>query len=99
MVLSKQFAQLSAKQFSFFAFDIRGVDELGSDEKEQVKQLMKENKITATPSLLFLNPESLGSKYLYHEYQDLEPAIIVQKISAELNRSRELVEEELRGVK
>lgn len=78
--MSKEFASLSADKFSFYSVDIHAVDKLHSSEKEQIQQLMDVNKVTATPTLLFLNPKNLEMKFLYHGFEDLEAALVVSKI-------------------
>ena len=60
MVLSKQFAQLSAEKFTFFAVNLKKVDELAGEEKDQIKKLISDNEVTGTPTLLFLDAETLA---------------------------------------
>lgn len=84
MVLSGQFAALSEKKFSFYDVDINGIDQLVSEEKEEIQKLMEENEIVESPSLLFLNPESMETKHLYCGAQDLEATLIIGQIAAEL---------------
>lgn len=86
MVSSKEFASLSADKFSFYSIDIHSVDDLIAHEKEQVQGLMKENDVVETPTLLFLNPESLETNFLYCGSEDLEASLIVSKIAVELKR-------------
>ena len=84
MVLSGQFAALSERKFSFYDVDINGIDQLAPEEKEEIQKLMEENEIVESPSLLFLNPESMETKHLYCGTQDLEATLIVGQLAAEL---------------
>ena len=84
MVLSKQFAQLSAEKFTFFAVNFRKVEELAGEEKEQVKKIIQDNEVTETPTLLFLAAETLEQRHIHSGHQDLEPVLIVRNISDEL---------------
>jgi len=84
VVLSGQFAALSEKKFSFYGVDINAIDQLLPEEKEEIQKLMKDNKIVESPSLLFLDPESMEQKHLYCGTQDLEATLIVGQIAAEL---------------
>ena len=86
MVLSKQFAKLSAERFTFFGVDLPKVDQLVGKERERMKMLISDNEITTTPTLLFLDAETLKQKHLHKGHQDLEPALVVKKISDALKR-------------
>ena len=85
MVLSKHFAQLSAERFTFFAVNFRKLEELAGEEKKQIKKLIDDNGITKTPTLLFLDAETLKQKYFHSGNQDLEPALVVQRIASALS--------------
>ena len=84
MVLSKQFAQLSAEKFTFFPVNLKKVDELAGEEKDQIKKLIQDNGVTGTPTLLFLDAETLEQRHIHSGHQDLEPVLIVRNISDEL---------------
>jgi len=84
VVLSTHFAELAARKFSFYSIDINSVDQLPLGQREQIKKLMEENEVVETPSLLFLNPDSLTKKHLYCGADDLEASLIVSQIAAEL---------------
>ena len=84
MVLSKQFAQLSAEKFTFFAVNLKKVEELAGEEKDQIKKLISENEITETPTLLFLAAETLEQRHIHSGHQDLEPVLIVKQLANEL---------------
>ena len=84
MVLSKQFAQLSAEKFTFFAVNFRKVEELAGEEKEQVKKIIQDNEVTETPTLLFLDAETFQQRHIHSGHQNLEPVLIVRNISDEL---------------
>ena len=84
MVLSKQFAQLSVEKFTFFVVNFKKVEELAGEEKEQVKKIIQDNEITGTPTLLFLDAETLEQRHIHSGHQDLEPVLIVRNISDEL---------------
>jgi len=86
VVLSKQFAKLSVERFTFFGVDLPEVDELMGREREQIKTLISDNEITTTPTLLFLDAKTLKQKHLHRGHQDLEPALVVKKISDALKR-------------
>ena len=86
MVLSKQFAKLSAERFTFFGVDLPKVDQLVGEEKEQITTLISDNEITTTPALLFLDAETLQQRHLHSGHQDLEPVVIVKKISNALKQ-------------
>ena len=81
MVLSKQFAQLSAEKFTFFAVNFRKVEELAGEEKEQVKKIIQDNEVTETPTLLFLDAETLEQRHIHSGYQDLEPVLVVKQFA------------------
>ena len=84
MVLSKQFAQLSAEKFTFFAVNFKKVEELAGEEKEQVKKIIQDNEVTETPTLLFLDAETFQQRHIHSGHQNLEPVLIVRNISDEL---------------
>ena len=84
MVLSKQFAQLSAEKFTFFAVNFKKVEELAGEEKEQVKKIIQDNEVTETPTLLFLDAETFQQRDIHSGHQNLEPVLIVRNISDEL---------------
>ena len=84
MVLSKQFAQLSAEKFTFFAVNFRKVEELAGEEKGQIKKLIRDNEITGTPTLLFLDAETLEQRHIHSGHQDIEPVLVVQRIDEAL---------------
>ena len=80
MVLSKQFAQLSAEKFTFFPVNLKKVDELAGEEKDQIKKLIQDNEVTGTPTLLFLAAKTLEQRHIHSGHQDLEPVLVVQRI-------------------
>ena len=84
--MSKQFAQLSAEKFTFFAVNFRRVEELAGEEKDQIKKLIRDNEITGTPTLLFLDAETLEQRHIHSGHQDLEPVLIVKQLAKELNQ-------------
>ena len=84
MVLSKPFAKLSAERFIFFPVSFPKIEELAGEEKVQIKKFIAENKITETPTLLFLNAQTLEQSHLHSGHQDLEPVLVVQRIDEAL---------------
>ena len=86
MVLSKQFAQLSAEKFTFFTVNFRRVEELAGEEKDQIKKLIQGNEVTGTPTLLFLDAETLEQRHIHSGHQNLEPVLIVKQLANELKQ-------------
>ena len=84
MVLSKQFAQLSAEKSTFFAVNLKKVDELAGEEKDQIKKLISDNEVTGTPTLLFLDAETLEQRHIHCGHQDLEPVLVVKQLAKAL---------------
>ena len=86
MVLSKQFAQLSAEKFTFFAVNLKKVDGLAGEEKDQIKKLISDNEVNVTPTLLFLAAETLEQRHIHSGHQNLEPVLVVKQLANELKQ-------------
>ena len=84
MVLSKQFAHLSAEKFTFFAINFRKVEELAGEEKDQIKKLISDNEVNVTPTLLFLAAETLEQRHIHSGHQDLESVLVVKQLAKAL---------------
>ena len=66
------------------AVNLKKVDELAGEEKDQIKKLISDNEVNVTPTLLFLAAETLEQRHIHSGHQDLEPVLVVRNISDEL---------------